>query len=33
MPKTTITVSPRVRAAYEAMKTEPPGLTLSDFYD
>jgi hypothetical protein len=33
MAKTTITVSPKVRAAYEAMRAETPGLTLSDFYD
>jgi hypothetical protein len=29
--KTTITVSAKARAAFEAMRTEPPGLTLSDF--
>jgi hypothetical protein len=31
--KTTITVSAKARAAFEAMRTETPGLTLSDFYE
>jgi hypothetical protein len=33
MAKTTIDVSPKTRAAFEAMRTETPGLTLSDFYE
>jgi hypothetical protein len=33
MAKTTITISPKARAAYAAMRAETPGLTLSDFYD
>jgi hypothetical protein len=31
--KTTITISAKARAAFEAMRAETPGLTLSDFYD
>jgi hypothetical protein len=33
MAKTTITMSTKARAAYEAMKAETPGLTLNDFYN
>jgi len=33
MAKTTITISAKARAAFEAMRAETPGLTLSDFYD
>lgn len=31
--KTTITISAKARAAFEAMRAETPGLTLSDFSD
>ena len=31
--KTTITISAKARAAFEAMRAETPGLTLTDFYD
>jgi hypothetical protein len=31
--KTTITISAKARAAFEAMRAEPPGLTLSDVYE
>jgi hypothetical protein len=31
--KTSITLNNKIRAAYEAMHTEAPGLTLSEFLD
>jgi hypothetical protein len=31
--KTTITISAKARAAFEAMRAKPPGLTLGNFYD
>ena len=31
--KTTITITDKIRAAYESMRVEVPGLTLSEFFD
>jgi hypothetical protein len=31
--KTTITIADKIRAAYESMRIEVPGLTLSEFLD
>jgi hypothetical protein len=33
MSKTTITISPKARAAFAAMQANYPALTLTDFYD